>query len=533
MQAFTAQPLTSQSSENPFTNSSLLATLMLPHLETYLAMHADIRFLILEYPPEHLGTVIAIQKLAGVDLVKIAQIVDAHSKEPLPFRQVRRGSVSSCSVYSRSSSLPRSRRGDRDSVASIYSSSLDINKTKANFLLTSSASDRDIAAFVAAVWNIPVRERPQTAPESTAAEQGRTSRSSSFHYGQLGLRNDPDDDVPPLPPPVSHEHLLGEDSEEPLMLAGSAAAAVPTPATATTQHKKSVKRKGKPTPLRVSVLSAFPKTTGPQSPLSPTANIMSVLEPPASSASLARSSPPRSTSNLDSLIAARATFFTPRPDRTPSPVEQHKQQQQYEQYQSNEQYQHTTTHNQYRHDDYQEHGANMVRMSAVGGNKLHRNTSSSTVRTSHTSRTSDTASTTSTARTANDSMLSASPPGAAAAALGPHIARMTLPPAFSSSVFGPVSSSTMSMPPPVAGGAGMTNTSFSRYMSDERSVASSSTLNSPVFDNDAASSIMTFDPADDSDYDQEERRLMPMFGKKRPHSKTDSQKALKILGMSV
>jgi hypothetical protein len=46
-------------------------------------------------------------------------------------------------------------------------------------------------------------------------------------------------------------------------------------------------------------------------------------------------------------------------------------------------------------------------------------------------------------------------------------------------------------------------------------------------------SIMTFDPADDSDYDMEERRLMPIFMQKPSRKpKPNSRKALKFLGLA-
>ena len=46
-------------------------------------------------------------------------------------------------------------------------------------------------------------------------------------------------------------------------------------------------------------------------------------------------------------------------------------------------------------------------------------------------------------------------------------------------------------------------------------------------------SIMTFDPAEDSDYDMEERRLMPIFLQKPSKlQKPNSRKALKFLGLA-
>lgn len=143
MQAFTAQPLANQTSDNPFTNPYLLATLIVPHLETYLALHSEVRYLLLQYPPEHFKTVLALQKLVGVELMKVAQIVDSDSKDNLPFTHIRgasMGTKTEASPAKRSSPSPRS--------------SFDTPVSKANYLLTSTASDKDIATFVSTVWNI-------------------------------------------------------------------------------------------------------------------------------------------------------------------------------------------------------------------------------------------------------------------------------------------------------------------------------------------------------------------------------------------
>ncbi|KAL6790310.1 hypothetical protein GGI42DRAFT_337012 [Trichoderma sp. SZMC 28013] len=143
MQAFTALPLTNQTSDNPFANSYLLATLLIPHLETYLALHSEIRYLLLEYPPEHLATVLALQKLIGVDLIKVAQIVDPNNKDCLPFTQIGGPNVGT-KINTKTPNL------------SPQSSSLDITVSNANFLLTCTATSKDIAKFVSAVWNIQI-----------------------------------------------------------------------------------------------------------------------------------------------------------------------------------------------------------------------------------------------------------------------------------------------------------------------------------------------------------------------------------------
>lgn len=423
MQAFLSHPLASSSKGNPFKHPNLLATLMLPHLETYLSMHSDIRFLILEYSTEHLPTVIAIQKLVGVDLVKIAQIVDTKSRERLPFRKIRDDAMSiastnyTSSVYSQASSSSGSRYNSKEA-----SSSTGVNTAKANFLLTSSASDKEVAEFVAAVWNLPVLDRrPQTAP---AAEDWQTQNRGA---AQVPL--------PPTPPKQQQEE----------------------PAVMEQQKPPPAQRRNKPAPLRVSTLSAFPKMTGPQSPLSPTSNIMSVLPPPSSPSPLSPST--------TVAAAARRTW-----ESSASTA------------------------------DSSGGGRTSVPISAVdGGSRLHGHVRSSTA---------NTAVSVETIRAGN----------------APHIALMA-----------PPSPNPIKLFDSVSGGSGGDDTGSSiipRYLSTP-SLADTLRRSPGGYDNDGASSIMTFDPAEESDYDQEERRLMPIFGKKRPLSQSSSKKALKVLGMTV
>lgn len=145
MQAFTAQPLTSQTHDNPFTNPYLLATLIIPHLETYITLHTEVKFLLLEYPPEHLPTMLALQKLVGVELMKVAQIVDSNSKD-LPFTNLRgTGSFNSPG---------QGCTGRYGASLSPAGPSHDVTVSKANFLLTSTASDVEIATFISTVLKI-------------------------------------------------------------------------------------------------------------------------------------------------------------------------------------------------------------------------------------------------------------------------------------------------------------------------------------------------------------------------------------------
>ncbi|KAK3396998.1 hypothetical protein B0T20DRAFT_247000 [Sordaria brevicollis] len=74
MQTFTSQPLTQQSKENPFSNPTLLASLIIPHIDTYLRGNDNVRLLLIEYPVEHLSTMLAMQKLMGSQIMKVVGI---------------------------------------------------------------------------------------------------------------------------------------------------------------------------------------------------------------------------------------------------------------------------------------------------------------------------------------------------------------------------------------------------------------------------------------------------------------------------
>ncbi|KAI1388306.1 uncharacterized protein F4822DRAFT_428926 [Hypoxylon trugodes] len=159
MQAFTSQPLTSQTQDNPFSNPLLLATLIIPHLETYMAAHAATRFLLLEYPPEHLTTVLALQRLVGADLLRIVGILyseDSGAKAcPSVNIPVRRNTHVRMNTSQSGISATSTRTG-----ATLYApapaagGAKQTTFSKANYLLTSSANESDIAELISRVWKI-------------------------------------------------------------------------------------------------------------------------------------------------------------------------------------------------------------------------------------------------------------------------------------------------------------------------------------------------------------------------------------------
>lgn len=202
MQAFTAQPLANQTHDNPFTNPYLLATLIIPHLETYLALHSEVKFLLLEYPPEHLPTMLALQNLIGVDLMKVAQIIDSKSKEALQFTHLRGTHLNS------SSEQPSSRYGPSPRH------SRDVTVSKANFLLTCTATESEIATFVSTISKILYRispfYTPQEAPKKSSPKQLKLSplqgTFSAFPRVPSGPKS------PPMSPALTARFGIGPPS---------------------------------------------------------------------------------------------------------------------------------------------------------------------------------------------------------------------------------------------------------------------------------------------------------------------------------
>ncbi|KAG5951966.1 hypothetical protein E4U53_001916 [Claviceps sorghi] len=174
MQAFTAQRLANQM-DNPFTNSYLLATLIIPHLETYLALHTDVGYLLLMYPPEHLTTVLAMEKLIGVDVMKVVHIVDSTDKEASSITDI---DGASASMKDTIKSRPLR------SLFSAQTTSSDVGVSRANYLLTSTASDTHIASFVSAVWSVEMEEPEVSATStSTATAHAKVSMSPQDDHG--------------------------------------------------------------------------------------------------------------------------------------------------------------------------------------------------------------------------------------------------------------------------------------------------------------------------------------------------------------
>ncbi|KAL7624346.1 hypothetical protein AAE478_005908 [Parahypoxylon ruwenzoriense] len=171
MQAFTSQPLANQTQDNPFSNPLLLATLIIPHLEMYMAAHSATRFLLLEYPPEHLATVLALQRLVGVDLLKVAGILDSEASDPKPypgFRAPRRTNAHTPSNSGSGLTAANKRAGATLLAPSGVKQTETVSFSKANFLLTSLANESEIATLISTIWKILIDISTFYIPEGVA-----------------------------------------------------------------------------------------------------------------------------------------------------------------------------------------------------------------------------------------------------------------------------------------------------------------------------------------------------------------------------
>ncbi|KAK4195313.1 hypothetical protein QBC40DRAFT_22244 [Triangularia verruculosa] len=143
MQAYTAQPLAKQTRNSPFSDRSVLAALIIPYIERYLCAHPKVQFLLIEYPPEHLETILAVQKLMGNEIMKIAGVINGDASAlNRPFSP-----PPSIEVY-RSSTAPMSQEDFGSILEALLGSP---SFTQADYILPSQASEADTASFLTSI----------------------------------------------------------------------------------------------------------------------------------------------------------------------------------------------------------------------------------------------------------------------------------------------------------------------------------------------------------------------------------------------
>lgn len=174
LQAASSQPLALGAHDSPSIDTTLLATLIIPCLEIYLATHTNVRFLLLEYPAEHLPTALALQDLIGHDIFKVSGIVKGEDPEPVmsPGQENANGGPS----VSKRRAARRARR-KRSSSASQQAALF----SQADFVLTSSATDTEVATFVSMIWKVLITVSEFYAPDHKTRKVASRPTLESHH----------------------------------------------------------------------------------------------------------------------------------------------------------------------------------------------------------------------------------------------------------------------------------------------------------------------------------------------------------------
>ncbi|KAI1639389.1 hypothetical protein F4809DRAFT_139978 [Biscogniauxia mediterranea] len=168
-------PDDNNNNNNPLSDPpQLLATLIVPHLETYAATHPSARLLLLEYPPSHLATVLALQRLLGASLLKVVGILDASSS-------------------SSSSSSPHPHphpQLQQPPLMSLSPSSFARGAANFFFPLPSTAGPSEVAALIAAVWRVLIDISAFYLPpeESGGGGGGTATTATAAAAAMLGFR---------------------------------------------------------------------------------------------------------------------------------------------------------------------------------------------------------------------------------------------------------------------------------------------------------------------------------------------------------
>lgn len=175
--------------ENPFANRSFLAQLIVPHIEAWFLTNSQIRLLILEYPADHLSTILSLQALMGSGSMAVAGILneDDHA-------------LSRCSTPlggpAKSPSLAKKPSNESLSPETKFQGP-PTSFSKANYLVTASATDSEMTAFLANIRDFYLpdegqrkeRKRRRVKPEEAGQQQRGVSINSADSKTSSNRRN--------------------------------------------------------------------------------------------------------------------------------------------------------------------------------------------------------------------------------------------------------------------------------------------------------------------------------------------------------
>ncbi|TAQ83792.1 hypothetical protein B7494_g7878 [Chlorociboria aeruginascens] len=175
---------------DPLSNPKLLASLIVPQLEAYLATNIPTRLLVLQFPYSYLPTILEVQNLLGSDLLKVAGIIDTLASDPRSASPAQRTSIDaiasrtrprSRSLQTKQARSSQSLKPKPSSISQDYRSDspliFGISFSKANYLLPSTATDAEMATFLSVILQNLVERSPYyiPEPESEPSKVGKIS----------------------------------------------------------------------------------------------------------------------------------------------------------------------------------------------------------------------------------------------------------------------------------------------------------------------------------------------------------------------
>ncbi|CAG8959967.1 hypothetical protein HYFRA_00012684 [Hymenoscyphus fraxineus] len=184
LQNYRDTPFTSQGTFNPLSDPQVLAALLVPQLEAYLASNKRIQLLILRFTPIHFATVLSLRLLLGMDIFRVAGVLNSRTHDHPPCASESSAGISRGNSTSIVADLVVSRIRQRHSKAESLRI-LNMNQSKptadlesakqglkasdtenavsfaeANHLLPCTANDSEIASFIAGIWKALQQDSP-------------------------------------------------------------------------------------------------------------------------------------------------------------------------------------------------------------------------------------------------------------------------------------------------------------------------------------------------------------------------------------
>ena len=155
---------------NPLNYPAVLAEMIVPQLESYLATNELTRFLVLRYDSSTLAAVLELRRILGEDTVKVAALVDGNSDS----------ASSSFRKYN-------GYRGGQRAGGSMRNSSMQAKRVEelfslANYVVSTNATPPELSSFIASIRQVMLSKHTfyELEPEPQAMNQRSVSPSRSI-----------------------------------------------------------------------------------------------------------------------------------------------------------------------------------------------------------------------------------------------------------------------------------------------------------------------------------------------------------------